>query len=260
MICYRLRALWLVPLVLLPFAAGSSSAGIIFGKKNKKAPTPAERVPQLLAQVKTDGDESKRAAAAEELRQYDPAQFPTIVPILIDVLLTDKKPAVRAEAAQSLGKIRPIAPQAGQALEQALTKDSSMRVRLQARSSLLQYHWSGYRGNKKDEMVTQTKEPPLADPNTPAPVLNTAAPPPATGRTAPQLPDGSRNTSSYPNTPASFPPPARPSVKEPPLAPATPPPPATANPPAPLPPMPAPAPAPAPTPGGNESGPDLTPP
>jgi hypothetical protein len=257
MICYRLRALWLVPLVLLPFAAGSSSAGIIFGKKNKKTPTPAERVPQLLAQVKTDGDESKRAAAAEELRQYDPAQFPTIVPALIDVLLTDKKPAVRAEAAQSLGKLRPISQQAGQALEQALTKDSSMRVRLQARSSLLQYHWSGYRGNKKDEMVTQTKEPPLADPNTPSPspVINTAAPPPATGRITPSLPDGSRSTSSYPNTPASFPPPARPTVKEPPLAPVTPPTPPATNPPAP-----SPAPAPLPAPGGNESGPDLTPP
>jgi hypothetical protein len=260
MICYRLRALWLVPLVLLPLAAGSSSGGIIFGKKNnKKAPTPAERVPQLLAQVKTDGDESKRAAAAEELRQYDPAQFPTIVPALVDVLLTDKKPAVRAEAAQSLGKLRPVSQQAGQALEQALGNDSSMRVRLQARSSLLQYHWSGYRGNKKDEIVTQTKEPPLADANTPPPAINTTAPPPATGRIAPQLPDGSRTTPSYPNTPASFPPPARPTVKEPPLAPAVLPAPTTTNPPAPLPP-PIPAPAPAPAPGGNESGPDLTPP
>jgi hypothetical protein len=233
--------------MLLPLMAGPSSAGIIFGKKNKK-PTPAERVPELLAQVKTDGDESKRAAAAQELRQYDPAQFPAIVPALIDVLLTDKKPAVRAEAAQSLGKIRPIAQQAGQALEQALANDASMRVRLQARSSLLQYHWSGYHGGKKDDLVTQTKEPPLADGNTPPPTISTKPAPPATG---PQLPDGSRSTSGYqPTTPASFPPPTRPTIKEPPLAPAAPPAPPASNAPAPLP----------PPPGENQSGPDLTPP
>src|SRR5262245_58528340 len=132
MIHPRLRALWLVPLVLLPNLAGPTYAGIFFGKKNKK-PSPAERVPELLAQVKTDGDESKRTAAAQELRQYDPGQFPMIVPVLIDVLHNDSKPGVRAEAAQSLGKMRPISQQAGMALDQALANDSSMRVRLQAR-------------------------------------------------------------------------------------------------------------------------------
>ncbi|HEY7427604.1 MAG TPA: HEAT repeat domain-containing protein [Gemmataceae bacterium] len=247
MIRHRLRALWLVPLMLLPLVAGPSSAGIIFGKKNKK-PAPAERVPELLTQVKTDGDESKRAAAAQELRQYDPAQFPAIVPVLVDVLLTDKKPAVRAEAAQSLGKIRPIAQQAGQALEQALANDASMRVRLQARSSLLQYHWSGYQGGKKDDLATQTKEPPLADEKTPPPTISTKPAPPAPG----QLPDGSQSTSGYqPTTPASFPPPpTRPTMREPPLAPATPPTPPPSNAPTPPP----------PSLGGNEGGPDLTPP
>ena len=130
MSCYRLRALWLVPL-MLPLVAGISSAGVLFGKKSKRPPTPAERVPELLLLVKTDGDESKRAAAAQELRQYDAAQFPAIVPVLVDVLSTDQKPGVRAEAAQTLGKMRPISQQAGMALEQALTNDSSMRVRLQ---------------------------------------------------------------------------------------------------------------------------------
>src|SRR5205085_8876672 len=113
-----------------------------------------------------DGDENKRARAAEELRQYDPAAFPDIVPVLIDVLVNDKKPAVRAEAAQSLGKLRPVSQQAGQALEYALTKDPSMRVRLQARSALMQYHWSGYRSaSKKDAPPPplESKEPPPAD-------------------------------------------------------------------------------------------------
>jgi hypothetical protein len=224
----RLSALWLLPLLLPPLVAPPSYAGVFF-KKIKK-PTPAERVPELLAQVKTDGDESKRAAAAQELRQYDPQQFPMIVPVLADVLLSDKKPAVRAEAAQSIGKLRPISQQAGMALEQALSNDASMRVRLQARSSLMQYHWNGYHNVRKEESGPSTKEPPLADDKTPPPpIISTTLPP--------RQPDGSRTTSGY-RPPAPFPyPPSRTTTNEPPLAPASPPPR-----------------------GGNESGPDLTPP
>jgi hypothetical protein len=236
MIQLRLRALWLIPLVLLPALANPSYAGIFFGKKARK-PTPAERVPELLAQIKSDGDESKRAAAAQELRQYDPVQFPMIVPVLVDVLLTDKKPAVRAEAAQSLGKIRPISQQAGMALEQALSNDSSMRVRLQARSSLLQYHWSGYHNTHKDDLVPQTKEPPLADDKGP-PIINTTTTtlPATTPPLAPQQADGSRSTSGYrPVPPAPFPViPVPASGTEPPLAPSAP--------------------------SGNPAGPELTPP
>jgi len=220
MISLRLRALWLVPLMLLPALAGPSYAGLFFGKKSKKT-TPAERVPELLAQVKNDGDESKRAAAAQELRQYDPVQFPMIVPVLIDVMLTDSKPVVRAEAAQSLGKIRPISEQVGMALEQVLANDSSMRVRLQARSSLLQYHWSGYRSVRKEDLTPQTKEPPLADETSP-PIVNTTTLPPKRDRFMPQPANGLRATSGYrPAPPASFPfvPPRTTTRNEPPLAP-----------------------------------------
>lgn len=238
MIHPRLRALWLVALVMLPVLAGPSYAGIFFGKKNKKI-TPAERVPELLAQVKSDGDESKRAAAAQELRQYDPGQFPMIVPVLVDVLLSDGKPIVRSEAAQSLGKIRPISQQAGMALEQALSNDSSMRVRLQARSSLLQYHWGGYRSVRKDDLVPQTKEPPLAGENSP-PIISTTTLPPGQDRFVPQPADGLRSTSGYRSAPpAPFPAvPSRSIGSEPPLATAT------KSPPAP----------------SRDGGPDLTPP
>ena len=173
-----------VALVLLlpPVLAASASAGIFFNKKTDKV-NPADRVPDLIKTVQTDGDEDKRMAAAEELRDYDVAQFPDIVPTLIDALLNDKKPGVRAEAAQSLGKIRPVSDQVGLALEQSLAKDTSMRVRLQARSVLLQYRWSVWKepAAKKDEMPTarpkdppptQSQEPPLAPPSAPA-----AAPP-----------------------------------------------------------------------------------
>jgi hypothetical protein len=172
----KCRRLLLVALLLAVFA-GSSSAGI-FGKKNK--PTPADRVPELITIVKTDGDEHKRSSAVEELRQYDTKQFPNIVPALIDALTTDAKPSVRAEAAQSLSKLRPVTKEAGWALEQAVAKDSSMRVRLQARSALLHYHLAGYHGGKDavgPTLTPQSSEPPLAAPTPSKPAAATAPPP-----------------------------------------------------------------------------------
>src|SRR5947209_494624 len=148
-------------------------AGIFFGKKKPTPVDPNQRVPELLGLIKTSPDEHKRSQAAEELRVYDPQAYPDLVPVLVDVLTNDPKPSVRLEAVQTLGKLRPISQAVGQALEQAVAKDTSMRVRLQARSSLLQYHWSGYRTPKKDvNPPPQTKEPPLA------PSLPTAAPAP----------------------------------------------------------------------------------
>ncbi len=123
---------WRIPLVLISVGllAVPAPAGILFGKKTK--PNPAERVPELIVIVKTDKDESKRASAAEELRQYDPKAFAEIVPVLIDVLLSDPKPGVRSEAAESLGNLRPVSQEAGWALEQARDKDASWRVRTKA--------------------------------------------------------------------------------------------------------------------------------
>jgi hypothetical protein len=222
-----MRRRLLLTLVLLPTLAAPVSAGIIFGKKGAKT-TPEQRVPELINTLMTSGDENKRSEAVEELRQYDSGQFPQIVPALIEVLANDKKPAVRAEAAQSLGKIRPVSQQAGQALEQAL-KDGSARVRLQARSSLLQYHWAGYRNDGKPATPPPTVNPPAV--NSPA-----AAPP------APMQ--------------VKEPPPVVPSTKEPPLA--SPPPPApTTQPPAATPPVARTTSAPRPLPTGPEQAPPL---
>ena len=161
-------------LLLAPVLAAPASAGLFFNKKPDK-PNPADRVPELIRIIQTDGDEDKRMAAAAELSRSDPAQFPDVAPALIDALLNDKKPGVRAEAAQSLGKIRPISDAVGAALEESLAKDGSMRVRLQVRSALLSYRWSGWKepAPKKDDVPTarpkdpppaQSKEPPLAPP------------------------------------------------------------------------------------------------
>jgi hypothetical protein len=227
----------LLVVALAPLLAAPASAGIFFNRKADK-PDPAQRVPELLGTVKTDGDESKRIAAAEELRDYDPATYPDLTPTLLDVLQNDKKAGVRAEAALTLSKLRPISAPVGQALEQAVAKDPSPRVRLQARSALLSYRWGGYTSAPeappvptavpKGSAPPQTKEPPLAPPAPTPPQFTTPAPPPPAPESAP-----------------------------PPLL--TPPPPAS---PRPLPPGPVkptaspPAPAPAP----EERGPDLIPP
>lgn len=147
---------------------GQLHAGIFFSKKPAK--NPLERVPELVTILQKDGDEDKRVDAAAELRHFDTSTFPQIVPALIFSLANDTKPSVRAEAAASLSKIRPVSPQVGQALEVATAKDASMRVRIQARSSLLQYSLAGYRAPAKPVSGNQSDEPPLFDPKAiPAP-------------------------------------------------------------------------------------------
>jgi len=151
----RTRAL-LVSLTLLSLA--SPVAAGIFGRGKPKS-DPAMRVPELLIQLKTDKDEAKRTAAAEELRQYDPKAYPEIMATLIDALSKDTSPAVRSEVATSIGKLRPISQQAGYALEQATGNDGSMRVRMSARQALWQYHLVGYRSGKPTEMQAPPAAP-----------------------------------------------------------------------------------------------------
>jgi hypothetical protein len=243
---YRLFVL----LVLIPVLNPPVHAGIIFGRKKEK-PDPKQRVPELVTILKSDKDADKRSHAADELRTFDLAQFPEIVPALIDALQNDPKPAVRVEAVQSLGKLRPVSQVVGEALEQALAKDASMRVRLQARSTLLQYHWAGYRSAKKPDM------PPLNPTHDPGPIESRKYPPPVDTTTSkpPKLPRfftspfGSKQAptpaANAPGSPAPTPgakapgSPAPPNVttKEPPLAPPVAPPPQLkpSQPPAPMP-------------------------
>lgn len=140
----------------------AEAGGSLFFKPAKSKPA-QERVPELINLLRTNADESIRADAAEELRQFDPALFPEIIPSLVDSLLTDKKAGVRAECASSLGKLKGVHAKVGQALEHAMANDSSMRVRLQCRSSLFTYQLSGYRSTGKPTAMVQTTEPPIAN-------------------------------------------------------------------------------------------------
>lgn len=171
----------LILLLNVAVLTAPAQAGIIFGKKKPKV-DPAQRVPELLGIVKTSPDEGKRSDAAEELRKYDPVAFPEMIPTLLDVLQNDSKPSVRLSALTTLAKYRPVSQEVGMALELAQAKDSSMRVRLQARSSLLGYHWGGYRTPKNPP---PTKEPPVAGPQ-PASKQPAPAPLPPPVSTAPE--------------------------------------------------------------------------
>lgn len=154
------RTLLLAVLFVAALASPAPGQGF-FKKKPTEKPNPAERLTQLITTLKTDQDEAKREEAAIELRHFDPKTYPEVIPVLIECLQSDPKPAVRMEAAQSLGRIRPISQQAGWALEQASSKDSSTRVRLQARSSLWYYRLNGYRSEGKlDETPAAAQNPP----------------------------------------------------------------------------------------------------
>lgn len=146
----------------------AAHAGIFFNRKPKTQPT--DRIPTLLYTLKSDSSERKRAEAAEELRTFDAAANPEIVPALIECVQKDPQASVRIEAVQTLSKLRPVSQLAGRAIEQAATSDPSMRVQLQARSALLQYRMSGYHSGKGDSLPLtpgrpiRTDEPPLAPP------------------------------------------------------------------------------------------------
>jgi hypothetical protein len=197
----------LLVLLVLPACTVPAQAQLFF---KKSRPTPAQRVPELILTLKTETNERKRAQAAEELREYDPKTYTEIVPVLIDVLHNDKNSNVRMEALNSLSRIRPVSPAAGQAIEHAANSDDSVRVKLQAKSALLKYHLAGYSAPPKNQpSVYQptSQEPPLAEPPaalpaaTPAPAVPAAAFPPAAPAVAP-APVASQLPKATPAAPA----------------------------------------------------------
>jgi hypothetical protein len=140
----------------------------LFPWRKTEKPDPKVRVPELIQTLQNDKDEFNRSAAIVELRNYDASAFPDMIPALIGAVFTDTRAGVRIDAATTLAKVRPVSQTVGEALEQAMEKDVSMRVRLQARSSLLSYQWAGYRGGKKSETPTVSAVP--APVTRPAPV------------------------------------------------------------------------------------------
>jgi HEAT repeats len=206
-----LTRLWFVPVAALLWAA-PSQAGIF---KRSPKPDPAIHVPGLIQTLKSSTDEKARAAAASELRDYDAKAFPEVLPTLIEALATDPSSSVRSKAAEAIGKVRPISPEAGYALEQAIDKDKDRWVRLSARTAILQYRLLGFIGGGKGEMTVQTGEPPLAaatatkgapggtilrPTSSPVPVTGPVTPPTGLKTTSPATPAGGQGMAPRPQS------------------------------------------------------------
>ena len=169
----RFTLLLIAALAAMPTAAPA-------GPFKNKPKLDAARVQTLLETLKSDPDEKKRKAAADELGAADARQMPEVAAGLTTALQKDASAGVRAEAAQSLGQLDQVYPLAGVALEAAAAGDSSPVVRLAAKRSLWEYHLSGYRSPKgADGTAAQTVEPPIAPPAGAKPVVALVPAPPA---------------------------------------------------------------------------------
>src|SRR4051794_8801246 len=83
-------------LVVVPADAGP---GGLFVRKPKVS---EEKARTLIETLKSDPDEKKRKAAADELGGADPRVSPDVAPTLVDAMRKDSSASVRAEAADAL--------------------------------------------------------------------------------------------------------------------------------------------------------------
>jgi len=164
------------------------------GLFNRKSRPDQSRVRFLAELLRTEPDEKKRKAAVNELAEADPRAHPEVMPALVAALKKDAA-AVRAAAAEVIGKFKTTFPLAGAALESIAESDPDPTVRSAAKQALWDYHLNGYRSPKVGEAgVGQTSEPPLAYANT-ARVSPTVVPTPTAMRpsavtsTSPKLPE-----------------------------------------------------------------------
>ncbi|MGL4421013.1 MAG: HEAT repeat domain-containing protein [Gemmataceae bacterium] len=195
----------------------------IFRKKKEETPAPtpnaakndpnsnASKMKQLVETLKADPDESKRLTAVGELRELDPRKEPDLIPTLVSTLQKDPSAKVRSEVAGSIGHLKPVAQQAGLALEQTQTLDPSEAVRKAAKDALWQYHLAGYRSSGANPGFSQTNEPPMAKPRVaaklPSPIVSQMPPQPIPQQARP-ITSGLGKGAVYPQT--TEPPLARP--------------------------------------------------
>ena len=146
--------------------------------KNKPVPPPVdpvERMEKLLETLKSDRKEDQRVKAIEELGKLASAEFPEVVPALIDALIRDASTAVRKSAIRTLAGIEPETYEIKDALEQAVKQDKAWTVRQTARFALFRY-------KPKDEPPTTSgpKQRNTSKPTSTGKVPATKTPPRAT--------------------------------------------------------------------------------
>lgn len=162
----RLILAGLTATIGLAFTDPTPAPAIDFGLglfKRKPKAEPGAQVKSLLDTLQSDTDEQKRLAAAIGLRNADPRTDAEVIPTLIGSLQRDPSPAVRSQAAETLGRLKPVYQHAGLALETAAQSDPAAAVREAAKAALWQYHLAGYRSLPVNpQVVPQTAEPPIA--------------------------------------------------------------------------------------------------
>ncbi|MCI0680752.1 MAG: HEAT repeat domain-containing protein [Gemmataceae bacterium] len=194
----RSRALLVLITFLVAWSAPANAQ--LFSRKPSPPPVrtpPAQRIGELIVQAKSDRDERKRAAAAEELREFDTKTHPEIISVLADVARSDASAGVRQEALESLAKIRPVSILAGQTLERAAAGDDSWKVRWQAKAALLRYQLAGYHPPK--DLPDADLAPKGKGPLTHEPPANPPQPPAKPGIASRIFP--SRTNSQQPGAP-----------------------------------------------------------
>jgi hypothetical protein len=163
----RLLTVFVIVSVLSPVAHADDKGrfGLGLSKLNpfRKKEDPAVKPRQLAEVLRTDPDEKKRKAAADDLRDTDPKLVPEVLPVLVASLKQDPSAEVRATVADSIGKLKPVSPNAGVVLEAAAANDPNENVRKAAQNALWAYQANGYRPQNV-AASTPTAEPPKAAP------------------------------------------------------------------------------------------------
>ncbi len=204
----RLRS-WFLGWAAIVCWAGTNEAGIIDRFKPKPpakpaAPTrPTDRAGELVQVLRNDPDERRRLAAIIELSKADLRQAPQAGEALIEALRFDANVAIRTAAATALGRLRPLTISAAQALDEAFQSDASPRVRTAAKAALTPYLQAGYRAPSAPPI-------PASTPRTSVPLAKKAGTPPG--------PTIAPHTGIPPRQPMSRITILQPSTDEPPLA------------------------------------------
>jgi hypothetical protein len=168
--------------LVTPVAAGWDGTSLFPRKRPDQS-----RVRYLVELLRSEPDAKKQKAAVNELADADPRVFPEVIPSLIAALKKDAA-AVRASAAEVIGKFKTTFPLAGAALESAAETDPDASVRAAAKQALWDYHLNGYRSAKSVGGIVQTMEPPLASPVSPRSPLALAPMPSVVVTTVAKLP------------------------------------------------------------------------
>jgi hypothetical protein len=104
--------------------------------------------------------------------ETDAKHVPEVLPVMVASLKQDPSAAVRATVAESIGKLKPVSPNAGVVLEAAAANDPNEGVRKAAQNSLWAYQANGYRPQNVTAVVP-TAEPPKAAPKRMSPAATT---------------------------------------------------------------------------------------